>query len=147
MRLRRAVEEGISHRSSQMHTDQTRLNRITETIIGCAYKVSNTLKFGLLEKCYKNALAHELRKAGLNVTVEHPIAVLYDGIVVGEYFADLLVEDCVIVELKAAKGIDEAHHAQCINYLTATGKPICLLINFGPKVEVKRFVGQALRFD
>ncbi|HYE19635.1 MAG TPA: GxxExxY protein [Tepidisphaeraceae bacterium] len=124
-----------------MCTDKTRLNQFTESIIGCAFTVANKLRSGFLEKCYKNALAIELRKAGLSVSVEHPIPVLYDGIVVGEYFADLLVENSVIVELKAGKGFDEAQFAQCLHYLTTTGKPICLLINFGQRVDVKRFVG------
>jgi GxxExxY protein len=116
-------------------------------VIGCAFKVGNKLGFGYLEKCYKNALALELRKLGLNVSPEHPIDVLYDGVVIGEYFADLLVEDLVIIELKATKGIDPAHQAQCINYLVATGKPICLLIHFGQRVEIKRIIRPGLVLD
>src|SRR4051812_22190048 len=116
-----------------MHTDKTRINEITEQVIGCAFKVGNKLGCGFLEKCYKNALALELRKLGLKVDVEHPITVLYDGVVIGEYFADLLVEDLVIVELKASKGLDEVQFAQCINYLVATAKPVCLLIHFGKR--------------
>jgi GxxExxY protein len=127
-----------------MNTDKDRLNHITKQVIGCAFKVGNKLSCGYLEKCYKNAMAIELRKIGLQVQLEHPISVLYDGIVIGEYFADLLVEDSVIVELKAAKGIDDAHLAQCINYLVATGKPVCLLIHFGPKVQVKRIIRPGL---
>ena len=127
-----------------MNTDKDKLNQITEQVIGCAFKVGNKLSCGYLEKCYKNAMAIELRKLGLHVMVEHPIVVLYDGVVIGEYFADLLVEDSVIVELKATKGIDEAHLAQCINYLVSTGKPICLLIHFGQKVQVKRIIRPGL---
>ena len=96
---------------------------------------------GFLEKVYENALAHELRKAGFLVVQQHPISVWYDGLVVGEYFADLFVEECVIVELKAVKAIDEAHWAQCLNYLRATGMRLCLLINFGrSRIEIKRIV-------
>jgi GxxExxY protein len=92
-----------------------------------------------LEKVYENALAHELRKAGLRVLQQHPIKVYYDGVVVGEYVADLLVADCVIVELKALKALEDSHLSQCLNYLKATKIKIGLLINFGrPKVEVRR---------
>jgi GxxExxY protein len=126
-----------------MHTDEHRweLNELTATIIGCVYTVANTLGSGFLEKIYENALAHELRKAGLRVAAQCPLKVHYDGIIVGEYNADLLVEDTVIIELKAVKNIDDVHRAQCLNYLKATGLHICLLINFGtPKVEIKRIV-------
>ncbi len=123
----------------QMHTDEHRLNEITETIIGCAYAVANTLGCGFLEKVYENALALELRAAGLSVEQQKPIQVLYRRSVVGEYVADLLVENCVLVELKAVKELDDIHLAQCLNYLKATGLKVCLLINFGsPKVQVRR---------
>jgi GxxExxY protein len=126
------------HRFSQIQALE-KLNPITEKIIGCAYAVSNTLGAGFLEKVYENALAHELRKAGLKVFQQQAIQVLYDGVVVGDYIADLLVEDCVVVELKAVKALDEIHQAQCLNYLKATGFHLCLLLNFGSrKVEVKR---------
>jgi GxxExxY protein len=125
-----------------MHTDDEILNKITERIIGAAYKVANKLGCGFMEKCYENALAHELRKDGLNVEQQRTIQVFYDGIVVGDYVADLVVEGVVLVELKAIKSLDEIHYAQCINYLAATGMPICLLINFSRKVEVKRFAGR-----
>jgi len=117
------------------------LNRITERVIGCAYTVSNTLGTGFLEKVYENALAHELRKNGLAVAQQHPIKVLYDGVVVGDFVADLLVEHEVLVELKAVKAFDDVHLAQCLNYLKATGRSLCLLLNFGtPRVQVKRVV-------
>jgi len=116
------------------------LNALTEKIIGGAYQVSNTLGSGFLEKVYENALAIELRKIGLEVKQQAPISVFYEGTMVGEYFADLLVSDAVIVELKAVKEINNAFAAQCLNYLKATGLPICLLLNFGkPRVEIKRF--------
>ncbi|MBC8497077.1 MAG: GxxExxY protein [Anaerolineales bacterium] len=119
----------------------TTLNDHTHTIIGCAYTVSNTLGVGFLEKVFENATAHEIRKSGLSVVQQHPIAVNYDGIVVGQYFADLLVENQILVEIKVAKDLTDIHAAQCLNYLRATGFPICLLINFGrPKVQVKRIL-------
>lgn len=116
------------------------LNRLTERIIGCAFTVSNALGCGFLEKVYENALAHELRKSGLLVKQQEPIKVSYDGVIVGEYFADILVNDTVIIELKAVRELTDAFAAQCLNYLKATGLPICLLLNFGkPKMDVKRF--------
>jgi GxxExxY protein len=124
-----------------MNADQQRLNQITERIIGGAFVVSNALGCGFLEKVYENALAHELRKAGLNTEQQAAIQVRYDGVIVGDYVADLLVEGCVLVELKAVKAFDEIHVAQCLNYLKATGLTVCLLLNFGrPKLEVRRIV-------
>jgi len=128
-----------------MNTDDTRYDWITEKVIGCAYKVAGKLGCGFLEKCYENGLAYELRKAGLKVAQQVPLKVWYDDIVVGEYVADLIVEDVVLIELKAQKSLDEIHSAQCINYLAATRLPICLLINFGRRVEVKRFAGPSLK--
>ena len=111
------------------------LDRITERVIGCAFIVGNGLGCGFLEKVYENALVHELRKAGLFVQIE----VKYDGVVVGQFFADLLVESSVLVELKAVRTLETNHFAQCHNYLKATNLTVCLLINFGnPKVEIKR---------
>lgn len=116
-------------------------DRVTESVIGCAFKVSSTLGCGFLEKVYENALALELRKSGLNAKQQYGVTVSYNGAAVGEYSADLLVEDRVVVELKAAKRLDEVHFAQCMNYLKATRLPVCLLLNFGnPKLEVKRIV-------
>ena len=125
---------------------ETRLSReemdkLSERIIGCAYAVSNGLGAGFLERVYENALAHELRKAGLRVEQQAPLRVEYEGVIVGEYTADLLVEGCIIVELKAVKELDDVHLAQCLNYLKATGLTLCLLVNFGkPKVDVRRVV-------
>jgi len=83
----------------------------------------------------------ELRKFGLAVSQQHPMLVRYDGIVVGHYTVDLLVEQIVLVELKVAKAIDEIHRAQCLNYLKATGLHLCLLLNFGkPRLEIERIV-------
>jgi GxxExxY protein len=117
------------------------INTITEKIIGCAYKVSNTLGCGFLEKVYENALGIELRKAGLHTEQQHSLQVYYNEIVVGDYIADLFVENTILVELKVVKALDVIHTAQCINYLKATGLKICLLLNFGnPRVEIKRII-------
>jgi len=121
--------------------DEGNLNTLTEKVLGCAYRVSNGLGCGFLEKVYENALAHEARKAGLAVEQQKAIQVKYDQVVVGEYVADLLIEGVLIVELKAAKALDEIHFAQCINYLKATGLRACLLLNFGtPRIQIKRFL-------
>ena len=117
------------------------LNKITEKIIGCAFKVSNTLGIGFVEKVYENSLAHEILKTKLQVQQQHPICVYYDQKLVGEFFADLLVEEKVLVELKVARSFDNTHMMQCLNYLRASDLPVCLLINFGrPKIETKRIV-------
>ena len=126
-----------------MHTDEhkSRTDRVTEKIIGCAFTVSNRLGCGFLEKVYENALVIELRKAGLRVAQQQLMKVLYDEVVVGTYLADMVVEDSVLVEIKAVKLLDEIHSAQCLNYLKATGLPLCLLINFGrPRVDIKRLI-------
>ncbi|MCS7179383.1 MAG: GxxExxY protein [Anaerolineae bacterium] len=112
--------------------------KITETIIGCAYRLHQTLGPGFLEKVYENALRIELQEAGLNVQQQVPIQVWYRGHPVGEYFADLLVEGRVIVEIKAVRELTKEHEVQLVHYLTATGIEDGLLINFGPSVEVKR---------
>ena len=114
------------------HTD------ITERIIKAFYSVYNALGYGFLEKVYQNALAIELRHLGLDVTQEARIAVHYRSQVIGEYFADLLVNGAVIVELKAVKKLADEHEAQLLNYLKATPYEVGLLLNFGPKPEIKR---------
>ena len=126
-----------------MNTDERRLelNQVMERIIGCAFVMGNTLGVDFLEKVYENALVHELRKHGLKVEQQRPIEVWYDGTIVGNYQADLLVEESVITELKAVTALNTVHFAQCMNYLKATGLTLGLLINFGnPKIEVKRVV-------
>jgi GxxExxY protein len=126
----------------QMDTDEHRLNAVSERVIGCSYAVANALGHGFLEKVYENALAYEFRSNGLRVEAQKGFAVRYRDVVVGEYVADLLVENLVLVELKAIKEFDDVHLAQCLNYLKAAGLPLCLLINFGtPKIRVKRIVG------
>lgn len=117
----------------------TPLDKITERILGCAYQVGNELGIGFIEKVYENALVHEMRKNELNVIQQHPVKVRYDNVIVGEFFLDILVEDLVIVELKAASTLTNEHMAQAFNYLRATSLPACLLINFGqPKIQVRR---------
>jgi len=111
---------------------------ITSAIIAAYYAVYNTLGYGFLEKVYENALILELQKRGLTVKQQVPIKVYYGGQVVGEYFADLLVNDLVILELKAAEQIIKAHEAQLVNYLKATDLEVGLILNFGPKAEFKR---------
>ena len=111
---------------------------LTHIIIGCAYKVHNTLGLGFLEKIYENALRIELEKLGLTVKQQEPIRVIYDGQIVGEYYADLWINERIVVELKAALALAREHEVQLVNYLTATGVNDGLLINFGPSVQVKR---------
>ncbi len=124
-----------------MDADERRLNQITEAIIGAAYAVANELGIGFLEKVYENAMVVEISHRRLSVKQQEPVQVRYRGVIVGDYVADLLVEDEVLVELKAVQELNEIHEAQCLNYLRATGKRVCLLINFGKKkVEVKRLV-------
>jgi GxxExxY protein len=128
-----------------MHTDAhgsmplEAIDEITERVIGCAYEVQNELGAGFLEKVYEKALAHACRKAGLQVQQQHSIVVQFDSVVVGEYVADLVANESVLIELKAVTALTDIHKAQCLNYLKATGLKVCLLINFGkPRVEVKR---------
>ena len=111
---------------------------ITEAIIRAFYKVYNTLGYGFLEKVYENALFHELVKMGFLVEKQKRIKVYYDDIEVGDYFADLVVDDLVIIEIKAAEGLVIEHEYQLINYLKATDKEIGLLLNFGKTPQVKR---------
>ena len=117
------------------------LDKITEKIIGCTYQVSNELGVGFLEKVYENALFHELTKNGLTVEKQVSLKVKYDGIVVGDYIADFIVEKSILVELKTVSSLDDTHFAQCLNYLKATGLKLCLLLNVGTKrIQVKRII-------
>jgi GxxExxY protein len=104
---------------------------LSQRIITCATTVSNTLGTGLPEVIYENALAHELRKAGFCVCQKQAVVVCYDGMIVGDYTADLLVEDTVLIELKAIKGRNAFDTAQSTNYLKATGRTRSVLLNFG----------------
>jgi GxxExxY protein len=112
---------------------------LTEKIIGCAMTVHRVLGPGFLESVYQNSLAHELSKAGLKVECKKDILVYYDGIKVGVFEADMLVQDLVLIENKAVQAIAVAHEVQLVNYLTATGIEVGLLLNFGAKqLEFKR---------
>lgn len=114
---------------------------LTERIIGCAFRVHNKMGFGFLESVYESCLLIELRRAGLSATSQTPINVYYDDELVGLFVADVMVEDAVIVELKSVRTTAAAHEVQLVNYLTATGKPVGLLLNFGEtKVDVIRKV-------
>ena len=118
---------------------------LTEKIIAAFYAVYNTLGTGFLEKVYRNALALELTKRGLDAQIEVPIRVYYDGVEVGEYFADLVVQKCVLVELKAVEKVSGEHEAQLLHYLRATDYEVGLLLNFGPEPLVRRKVLDAAR--
>jgi len=111
---------------------------ITSQIIKAFYKVNNTLGFGFLEKVYENSMKLELMNLGLKVEQQKNIRVYYEGKEIGDYYADLLVNDCVIVELKVADILCEEHEAQLINYLKATKIEVGLLMNFGKKAEFRR---------
>lgn len=115
-------------------------SNVTGDILKAFYKVYNALGYGFLEKVYENALSLKLREMNYKVSQQKPINVYYRGALVGEYFADLIVADCVIVELKAKESINDAHISQLINYLKATEIEVGLLLNFGRKPEYKRKV-------
>ncbi len=112
---------------------------LTEQIIGCAMKVHRTLGPGFLESVYAKALGHELCKNGLCVERQKSVIVMYDDVVVGDFVADMLVEGSVLVEIKAVRALAQAHEVQLVNYLTATGVEIGLLLNFGASgLQMKR---------
>ncbi len=112
---------------------------LTEKIIGCAYSVYNKMGFGFLESVYEKCMLVELRKEGLKSESQKSLTVFYENEIVGEFIADIIVNDTVILELKSVKQIITAHEVQLVNYLVATGKPVGLILNFSEsKVEVKR---------
>ena len=115
-----------------------RHSELTRQIIGAAYRVYNALGPGFLERVYENALAMEARESGLQVEQQRPVPVRYKGQLVGDYVADLVIGDKVIVEVKAMAGLDGSHEAQLINYLKATGIEVGLLLNFGHEMQIKR---------
>jgi len=128
-----------------MNTDKTKINALTEKVIGAAFEVANTLGCGFLEKVYARALHRELGLRGIRTRMEVSLSVMYKGQSVGDYFADLVVEDTLMVELKCAEHLVSEHMAQCINYLRASGIPLCLLMNFQrPKLEIKRVVNPTI---
>ena len=117
------------------------LERLTYTINGAIFEVNRVLGSGFLEKVYENALNIELLERGLKTELQKPISVYYKNKVVGEYFADIVVEDNVLLELKAVTELDKIHEAQILNYLKATHIKVGLLVNFTyPKAQVKRFI-------
>jgi GxxExxY protein len=118
---------------------------LTEKIIKIFYKVYNTLGYGFLEKIYENAMMIEFRKEGIPAVSQSPIKVLYEDEIIGEYFADVLVDRKVILEIKAAKNLVTDHEAQILNYLKATDIEVGLLLNFGPEPVVKRKVFDNIR--
>jgi len=115
-------------------------SELTEKVIGAFYKVYNTLGYGFSEKVYENALVIELKKLGLDTEQQAPIEVFYDGQTIGEYVADVLVEDQVLLELKAVRTLTDEHSAQLLSNLKATTIEVGLLLNFGPKAQVIRKV-------
>ena len=122
-------------------TERESINQLFEKVVGAVYEVANTLGSGFLEKVYEKALKTELNYRGINVEAQAPIQILYKGKNVGDYYADLLVEDKLIVELKCVDSLNNEHFAQTLNYLKATGHHVALLVNFQhPKVEWKRIV-------
>ena len=117
------------------------VNQLTERIIGCAMRVSNTLGVGFLEKVYENALVVEFGLQGLSFQQQGSLQVAYQGVVVGQFICDLVVDNRVIIELKACRAIEDAHQAQLLNYLKATGIRVGLLLNFGTsRLGIKRLV-------
>jgi GxxExxY protein len=113
---------------------------LTEKIIKVFYKVYNKLGYGFLEKVYENGMMIEFKKEGIPAVAQFPIKVYYEDEIVGEYFADILVNDKVIVEIKASRNLAQENEAQLLNYLKATDIEVGLLLNFGPKPEIKRKV-------
>jgi GxxExxY protein len=125
-----------------MSTDKKIYNKdISDKLIGCSFVVYNRLGYGFLEKVYENSLKIELEESGINVKQQYPIKVYYKSKIVGEYRADLFINDCIIVELKAERIYNPNHEAQLLNYLKATKIKVGYIINFGKeKVEFKRLV-------
>jgi len=115
-------------------------SEITDLIIKAFYNVYNKLGYGFLEKVYENAMMIELKKLGLNAEKQKQLKVYYDNFEIGEYFADIIINNCVIIELKAAEAIIPEHEAQLVNYLRATDIEVGLLLNFGKEPKFKRKV-------
>ena len=121
--------------------EQESLDSLTERVIAAIFEVSNTLGAGFLEKVYERALLKELAFRGISAIAQASFTVVYKGQSVGEYCADILVEDVLVVELKCVERLANEHTAQCLNYLRASGRTVCLLVNFQkPKVEWRRIV-------
>jgi GxxExxY protein len=124
-----------------MNTDEREFDSLTERVLGVVFEVSNTLGAGFLEKVYERALLKEFALRDIRANAQAAFPVMYKGHSVGEYFADLLIEDVLVVELKCVERLTNERTAQCLNYLRASGRTCCLLINFQrPKLEWKRIV-------
>src|SRR5688572_12721320 len=122
-----------------MNADE--LNSLSEQVLGAVFEVANTLGAGFLEKVYERALLQEFALRGIRATPQTSFSVTYKGRIVGEYFADILVEEALVIELKCVDRLASEHTAQCLNYLRASGRKLCLLVNFQkPKVEWKRAI-------
>jgi len=117
------------------------IDELTYKINGAIFEVNKILGYGFMEKVYENSLLIELRNTGLKAKAQVPISISYKDEIVGEYFADIVVEDMIILELKSVASLQKIHEAQLLNYLKATNYRIGLLVNFTyPKAEIKRFV-------
>ena len=149
MALRQQELRGVTYPQGILaadDADEGGVDWITEPVIGGAFQVLNTPGVGFLERVYENALVHELRKRGLDVVQQHGVTVTYDGVVVGAYNVDLLVEGSLIVELKAVRALDDVHAAQCLNYLNANGLRFRVLFNFGWRSRELLTVFDAARY-
>ena len=124
---------------------ESKYKELTEKIIGIFYKVYNNFGYGFLENVYENAIMIDFKKENIPAVSQYAIKVFYEDEIVGEYFADILVDDKVIVEIKAVKNLAIEHEAQLLNYLKATDKEVGLLLNFGPKPKIKRKVFDNIR--
>ena len=130
-----------SNTKQMSDSEREELNALAQQIVGAVYEVGNVLGAGFLEKVYERALVQELRIRGLNAEPQFPIHVRYKGEMVGEFYADILVEGKLIIELKCVDHLSNEHLAQCLNYLRATDWPLALLVNFqSARVEWKRVV-------
>jgi GxxExxY protein len=128
--------------------DREALNALSGNVIGAVYEVANGLGAGFLEKVYERALMRELALRGIRVVAQVPFSVSYKGQRVGEYFADLVVEDVLMVELKCVERLGTEHMAQCLNYLKASRLELCLLVNFQKaRVEIRRVIGPQMDTD
>lgn len=133
----------LSYELTQMDTNGKKIlyKDLSYAIVGLAMQVHNKLGYGFLEKVYENALMVQFRRKEIKAKQQAPITVYFDRVVVGDYYADLLVEDKIIIELKTAEKISGAHRAQVLNYLKATGLQLAILLNFGKKnLEYERFI-------
>jgi len=132
---------------TQMNADwqDFKYKELTEKIIKIFYKIYNKLDYGFLEKVYENAMMVEFKKEGIPAVPQSPIKVFYDGEVIGEYYADILIDNKIILEIKASRNLVDENEAQLLNYLKATNVEVGLLFNFGIKPEVRRKAFDNLR--